>query len=78
MVLKNPFPAAAIRPVGPFQLSTQPATGSEIDEITGIEIILLENVSIRHTIIMIIFFKNNFISSANSVSVNQQENSLQN
>lgn len=28
IVRKNPFPAAAIIPVGPFKLSTHPATGS--------------------------------------------------
>lgn len=35
IVRKNPFPAAAINPVGPFQLSTHPATGSFIDDNTG-------------------------------------------
>lgn len=32
--LKKPFPAAAIIPVGPFQLSNQPATGSLYDDNT--------------------------------------------
>jgi len=32
--LKKPFPAAAIIPVGPLQLSTQPATGSLYDDST--------------------------------------------
>jgi hypothetical protein len=35
IVRKNPFPAAAIMPVGPFQLSTQPATGSWQEDNTG-------------------------------------------
>jgi hypothetical protein len=33
-VRKNPFPAAAIIPVGPFQLSIQPATGSRQEDNT--------------------------------------------
>ena len=32
---KNPFPAAAIIPVGPFKLSTHPATGSRKEDNTG-------------------------------------------
>lgn len=34
IVRKNPFPAAAIIPVGPFQLSTQPAIGSRQEDNT--------------------------------------------
>lgn len=34
IVRKNPFPAAAIIPVGPFKLSTHPATGSRKEDNT--------------------------------------------
>ena len=34
IVRKNPFPAAAISPVGPFKLSTHPATGSRKEDNT--------------------------------------------
>lgn len=35
MVRKIPLPTAAMIPLGPFQLSTQPLTGSRRDESTG-------------------------------------------
>lgn len=37
IVLNKPFPQAAMRPVGPFQLSTHPDTGSFQDDKTIIK-----------------------------------------